>query len=173
MDNIEGKILDDAKFRELAMEWARLVQAKARANIAQMRNGKVKGVTTYKSGLYKGKTEHKLKTISYVLKLKDNYQYLFNNNEEAIGFATKDLSLEITRLAEGEEIPGPTINANDRVLKLGDEFNVLEGITASDAEGNDITEKLEVIENTVDTQFPCLVGKSIGRSLMQMKRLSG
>ena len=40
---------------------------------------------------------------------------------------------------------------NDRVLKLGDEFNVLEGITASDAEGNDITEKLEVIENTVDT----------------------
>lgn len=76
---------------------------------------------------------------------------IFNNNEEAIGFATKDLSLEITRLAEGEEIPGPTINANDRVLKLGDEFNVLEGITASDAEGNDITEKLEVIENTVDT----------------------
>lgn len=72
MDNIEGKILEDAKFRELATEWARLVQAKARANIAQMRNGKVKGITTYKSGLYKGKTEHKLKTISYVLKSKDN-----------------------------------------------------------------------------------------------------
>ena len=28
---------------------------------------------------------------------------IFNNNEEAIGFATKDLNLEITRLGEGEE----------------------------------------------------------------------
>lgn len=72
MDNIDGKILDDAKFRELAAGWARLVQAKARANIAQMKNGKVKGITTYKSGLYKGKSEHKLKTISYVMRSKDN-----------------------------------------------------------------------------------------------------
>ena len=30
---------------------------------------------------------------------------LFNSNEEAIGFATKDLTLDITRLGEGEEIP--------------------------------------------------------------------
>ena len=30
---------------------------------------------------------------------------LFNNNEEAIGFATKDLTLDITRLGEGEEMP--------------------------------------------------------------------
>lgn len=72
MYNIYGQFMDEAKFRKLATEWARLVQAKARANIAQMKNGKVKGITTYKSGLYKGKTEHKLKTISYVLKSKDN-----------------------------------------------------------------------------------------------------
>lgn len=76
---------------------------------------------------------------------------IFNNNEEAIGFATKDLTLEINRLAEGEEIPGPVINASDRVIKLGSEFNPLEGVTAKDASGTDITDRIEVIENTVDT----------------------
>lgn len=76
---------------------------------------------------------------------------IFNNNEEAIGFATKDLTLEINRLAEGEEIPGPVINASDRVIKLGSEFNPLEGVTANDASGTDITDRIEVIENTVDT----------------------
>lgn len=76
---------------------------------------------------------------------------IFNNNEEAIGFATKDLNLEITRLEEGEEIPGPVINAEDKIVNLGDEFNPLDGVTAIDALGNDITEKIEVVENTVDT----------------------
>ncbi|MFR7994081.1 MAG: immunoglobulin-like domain-containing protein [Clostridium sp.] len=76
---------------------------------------------------------------------------IFNNNEEAIGFATKDLNLEITRLEEGEEIPGPAINAEDKIVNLGDEFNPLDGVTAIDALGNDITEKIEVVENTVDT----------------------
>ena len=36
-------------------------------------------------------------------------------------------------------------------LNLGDEFNPLDGVTAIDALGNDITEKIEVVENTVDT----------------------
>ena len=76
---------------------------------------------------------------------------IFNNNEEAIGFATKDLNLEITRLEEGEEIPGPVINAEDKIVNLGDEFNPLDGVTAIDALGNDITGKIEVLENTVDT----------------------
>ena len=76
---------------------------------------------------------------------------IFNNNEEAIGFATKDLELEITRLGEGEEIPAPVINAEDKTIKLGDVFNPLDGVTAIDASGKDITEKVEVVENTVDT----------------------
>ena len=76
---------------------------------------------------------------------------IFNNNEEAIGFATKDLTLEITRLGEGEEMPAPTITASDIVVKLGSEFNPLEGVTAKDASGNDITDRIEVVENTVDT----------------------
>lgn len=76
---------------------------------------------------------------------------IFNNNAEAIGFATKDLELEITRLGEGEEIPEPVINVEDKIIKLGDTFNPLDGVTATDSLGNDITEKLEIVENTVDT----------------------
>ena len=67
MDNIDGNIMDDAKFRELAADWARLVQAKARANIAQMTKGKSVSKYVYKSGRYKGKEELKLRTLSYKL----------------------------------------------------------------------------------------------------------
>ena len=76
---------------------------------------------------------------------------IFNNNAEAIGFATKDLELEITRLGEGEEIQAPVINVEDKVIKLGDTFNPFHGVTAIDSLGNDITERLEIVENTVDT----------------------
>lgn len=76
---------------------------------------------------------------------------IFNNNAEAIGFATKDLELEITRLGEGEEIQAPVINVEDKVIKLGDTFNPFHGVTAIDSLGNDIIERLEIVENTVDT----------------------
>ena len=76
---------------------------------------------------------------------------IFNNNEEAIGFATKDLELKITRIGKDEEIPAPIINANNRVIKVGEDFDPLDGVSATDASGNDITDKIEVIENTVDT----------------------
>lgn len=46
----------------------------------------------------------------------------------------------------------PTINATDKVLTVGDEFNPLEGVTASDKEDGDLTENIEVIENNVDTK---------------------
>lgn len=76
---------------------------------------------------------------------------IFNNNDEAIGFATQDLKLEITRLGEGEEILAPVITATDRVVTVGSEFNPLEGVSAIDTLGNDITDRVQVIENTVDT----------------------
>ena len=45
----------------------------------------------------------------------------------------------------------PTINASDKTLTVGDTFNPLEGVTASDKEDGDITEKVEVLSNDVDT----------------------
>lgn len=45
----------------------------------------------------------------------------------------------------------PTITAEDRTITVGDEFNPLEGVTAYDNEDLDLTNKIEVIENNVDT----------------------
>ena len=45
----------------------------------------------------------------------------------------------------------PTINASDKTLTVGDTFNPLDGVTASDKEDGDITEKVEVLSNDVDT----------------------
>lgn len=45
----------------------------------------------------------------------------------------------------------PVINASDRVIELGEEFNPLDGVTATDAEDGPIS-KIEVVEDNVDTQ---------------------
>ncbi|TDA22855.1 DUF5011 domain-containing protein [Extibacter muris] len=45
----------------------------------------------------------------------------------------------------------PTINASDKTLTVGDTFEALDGVTASDKEDGDITEKVEVLSNDVDT----------------------
>ncbi len=45
----------------------------------------------------------------------------------------------------------PTINASDKTLTVGDTFNPLEGVTASDKEDGDLTKVIDVLENNVDT----------------------
>ena len=45
----------------------------------------------------------------------------------------------------------PTIQANDKTIKVGDKFNPLDGVTAFDAEDGDITDKIKVISNNVNT----------------------
>ena len=45
----------------------------------------------------------------------------------------------------------PVIYAVDKTIIEGDNFNVLDGVTAIDTEDGDITKKIEVVENTVDT----------------------
>ena len=46
----------------------------------------------------------------------------------------------------------PVINAKDLVLNVGDKFDALKDVTASDKEDGDLTSKVEVVENTVNTQ---------------------
>ena len=46
----------------------------------------------------------------------------------------------------------PVINAKDLELKVGDKFDALNGVTASDKEDGDLTSKIKVVENTVDTK---------------------
>ncbi|SCI49802.1 Bacterial Ig-like domain (group 2) [uncultured Clostridium sp.] len=46
----------------------------------------------------------------------------------------------------------PEINAEDVNIKLGDTFDPKDYVKANDKEDGDLTEKIEVIENTVDTK---------------------
>ncbi|WP_455537806.1 fibronectin type III domain-containing protein, partial [Terrisporobacter sp.] len=45
----------------------------------------------------------------------------------------------------------PEISAKDVVIKVGEKFDAMSGVSASDKEDGNITSKVKVIENTVDT----------------------
>ena len=46
----------------------------------------------------------------------------------------------------------PIINASDKTINIGDEFEPLKDVTATDKEDGDLTSKIKVISNTVDTK---------------------
>ena len=48
----------------------------------------------------------------------------------------------------------PVIHATDKTLTVGDEFDPLADVTAEDEEDGDITDKIEILENEVDTTKP-------------------
>ena len=45
----------------------------------------------------------------------------------------------------------PVINASNKTIKVGDKFNPMTGVTATDKEDGNITKHIKVIENTVNT----------------------
>lgn len=46
----------------------------------------------------------------------------------------------------------PVIKATDKTITVGDTFDPKAGVTAKDAEDGDLTDKIEVVKNTVDTK---------------------
>lgn len=48
----------------------------------------------------------------------------------------------------------PVIQATDKTLTVGDEFDPLADVTAKDEEDGDITDKIKILENEVDTTKP-------------------
>lgn len=46
----------------------------------------------------------------------------------------------------------PVITATDKTITVGDTFDPKAGVTAKDAEDGDLTDKIEVVKNTVDTK---------------------
>ena len=44
----------------------------------------------------------------------------------------------------------PIISVSDKTIKVGDKFNPLDGVSASDEEDGDLTSKIKVVENKVD-----------------------
>ena len=63
-----------------------------------------------------------------------------------------DIEVILTVNPKMEELNAiPTINASNKTLTVGDTFEALDAVTASDKEDGDITEKVEVLSNDVDT----------------------
>ena len=63
-----------------------------------------------------------------------------------------DIEVKLTVNPKMEELNViPTINASDKTLTVGDKFDPLKDVTASDKEDGDITEKVEILSNDVDT----------------------
>ena len=48
----------------------------------------------------------------------------------------------------------PVIHATDKTIEVGDEFNPRADVTATDEEDGDITDKIEILNNEVDTTKP-------------------
>lgn len=69
-----------------------------------------------------------------------------------ISTVTESITLYAKWLKKVEPLNAiPTINASDKTLMLGDTFNPLDGVTASDKEDGDLTKDIEVTSNDVDT----------------------
>lgn len=45
----------------------------------------------------------------------------------------------------------PVIHVEDKILTVGDTFDAMKGVTATDAEDGDLTDKIVITKNTVDT----------------------
>ena len=74
----------------------------------------------------------------------DNSYFVSDRNENLTGQVVREWYLNKNNT--------PTIHAENKTLTVGDKFDPLEGVTASDKEDGDITLTIEnVIENTVDT----------------------
>ena len=66
---------------------------------------------------------------------------------------TKDITYNATWVKNWVPInAAPVINATDKTLTVGDTFDPKAGVTAKDAEDGDLTDKIEVVKNTVDTK---------------------
>ncbi|WP_218958875.1 immunoglobulin-like domain-containing protein [Eggerthella guodeyinii] len=81
------------------------------------------------------------------------YEVTYKVTDSKGASSTKTISVTVNPKTEDlNHIP--TIAASDRVLTVGDTFNPLEGVSATDEEDGDLTDKVEVLSNTVDTSKP-------------------
>lgn len=81
---------------------------------------------------------------SYVLVDTNSYNNSIEDNTE------DDNGVEPPVDVTPETNEKPVINAKDLELKVGDNFDALNGVTAYDKEDGDLTSSIKVIENTVD-----------------------
>lgn len=104
-------------------------------------------------GILEVHREHKTDLLAIKkVNLGDGYNEIDIYNRDlinSIGSLVKDFSSADIVIGKYENNK-PEINANNKILYIGDRFNVLDGVTAIDKEDGNITNKIEVLENTVN-----------------------
>ena len=78
-------------------------------------------------------------------KVAGTYKVTYKVVDSSNGETTKTIKVTVL------ENNAPVINASNRTLYVGDKFNELENVTATDNEDGDLTHKIIVLENTVNT----------------------
>ncbi len=77
--------------------------------------------------------------------------YTVSDSEELTTTKTRKITVKADSVVEPEENTAPVIKGvTDKTIKVNEEFDALEGVTASDKEDGDLTDKIEVTGN-VDT----------------------
>ena len=74
------------------------------------------------------------------------YKVTYSVTDSSNNTITKSINVVV------KENNAPVINVSDNTIYVGDSFDPKANVTASDAEDGDITNKIEVIENTVNTE---------------------
>lgn len=73
--------------------------------------------------------------------------------EDTANYETIEVEIEVEVVPTPVELNHvPTIHASDKTITVGDKFDPLKGVTAKDNEDGDLTSKIKVIKNTVDTK---------------------
>lgn len=84
------------------------------------------------------------------------YEVTYEVSDKEGNKATKTIFVNVKPKEKEENINNsiPNIEANDRSISVGDNFNPLEFLAATDKEDGDLTKKIKVIKNEVDSNKP-------------------
>lgn len=75
------------------------------------------------------------------------YKIIYQVTDSKGKTTTKEVKVEVT------DRPNPIINAEDIVISIGKEFDELNGVSAIDSDGKNITSSIKVEENDVNTKI--------------------
>ena len=82
-----------------------------------------------------------------------SYQVTYRVTDSQGASSTKTITVIVNPKMEAlNEVP--TIKAEDKTITVGDKFDVKKDVTATDKEDGDLTDKIDVVKNDVDTTKP-------------------
>lgn len=72
--------------------------------------------------------------------------------EDTTNYETVEVEIRVEVVPAVSQVDkAPVIHAEDKTLTVGDTFDAMKGVTATDAEDGDLTDKIVITKNTVDT----------------------